>query len=184
MLEDYIKKEFQKILEPAAIKLELIGFTPNRVTGLSILSAIIATFLFYKGLLIAGGVFVLLDYFFDGIDGMVARLTHNVSNRGFILDHLSDYVIRRLWYFSLTLSGFLSYKLLSLTIFSLAISVFLMNLAMIKKLKIPSWTTAWADWLIVPAVFSGEIVIFFQLMIFAHFILFTVNFGFIMYKNK
>jgi phosphatidylglycerophosphate synthase len=184
MLEDYIKKEFQKLLGPVFINLKKIGFTPNRITALSILSGIIAAFSFYKGLLIIGGIFVLLDYFFDGIDGMVARLTNNLSNRGYILDHLSDYVIRRIWYFSLTLGGFLSYKLLSLTIFSLAISVFLMNLAMIKKLKIPSWTTAWADWLIIPAVFSGEIILFFQMMVAAHLILFFLNFSLIMHLNK
>jgi phosphatidylglycerophosphate synthase len=184
MLEDYIKKEFQKLLGPVFINLKNIGFTPNRITALSILSGIIAAFFFYKGLLITGGIFVLLDYFFDGIDGMVARLTNNLSSRGFILDHLSDYVIRRIWYFSLTLGGFLSYKLLSLSIFSLAISVFFFFFSMIKKLKIPSWTTAWADWLIIPAIFSGEIILFFQIMVVAHLILFILNFSLVMYLNK
>ncbi len=59
-----------------------------------------------------------------------------------------------------------------------------MNLAMIKKLKIPYWTTAWADWLIIPAVFSGEIILFFQIMVVAHLILFVLNFSLVMYLNK
>jgi phosphatidylglycerophosphate synthase len=184
MLEDYAKGVFQKLIGSRIIKLQRIGLNANRITYISIISAIVAAYFFYKENLIVGGVFVLLDYFFDGMDGLYARKTKSASNVGFILDHISDYVLRRIWYFALASSGFLSYELVSLAIFTLAISVFMINLAMIKNFSMPKWTMAWADWLIIPAVFTGEVVFFFQIMIIVHIILFMINFASIIYLNR
>ncbi|MBW2965914.1 CDP-alcohol phosphatidyltransferase family protein [Candidatus Woesearchaeota archaeon] len=184
MLGENLKVKIQKIAGSKIKILKKIGLTANKLTILSSLSILIAAYFFFKGQLITGGIFMLLDYLFDGIDGMFARMTNTSSKAGFILDHVSDYVIRRIWYFALAYSGFISYKIVSLAIFSLTISVFISNLAKIKKFKMPSWTMAWADWLIIPAVFTGQVVLFFQIMIIAHFILFIMNLSFMFYLNR
>lgn len=184
MLGDKLKVKIEKLIGTRIRKLKKIGLSANRLTILAAVSTLIAAYFFYKGQLITGGIFMLLDYLFDGIDGVFARTTKSTSNTGFILDHISDYVFRRIWYFALAYSGFISYKIVSLAIFSLAISVFISNVAKIKKFKLPSWTIAWADWLIIPAVFTGQVVLFFQIMIIAHFILFIMNLGFMFHLNR
>ncbi len=184
MFGEKIKTEIGKLVGTKVRKFKKTGLSANKFTALSCISALITVYFLYKGQLIIGGIFILLDYFFDVLDGLFARKLSNTSKIGYILDHVSDYVFRRIWYFALAYSGFISYKLVSLAIFSLAISVFISNLAKMKKFKMPWWTMAWADWLIIPAVFTGQVVLFFQIMIIAHFILFIMNLSFMIYLNR
>ncbi len=184
MLEDQIKERIFKIFSPKIKKYKRKRSTANILTALSATCSLIASYFFLTAHLKTGGIFVLLDYLFDGLDGLFAKTSGDVSNKGYILDHISDFVLRRIWYFALAASGFISYELVALMIFSLSIGVFLIDLAMIKNLKISKWSTTWADWLIIPGLFSGNLVLFFQIMIIIQFLLFFVNFVSILYLNK
>ena len=184
MLEDEIKRVFGKIIGRRVLILKKIGLNATRLTFLSILSSIIAALLFYEKEVFLGTLFVILDYLFDGFDGLFARVSGNVSNRGYLIDHLSDYVIRRIWYFALAAAGYISYELVSLVIFSFSISILLVHLALLKSLKMPRFSFTIADWLIIPAGLTGYITMFFELMVIIHFTMFLVNLSFIIYLNK
>jgi phosphatidylglycerophosphate synthase len=184
MLEDEIKKVFGKIIGRKVLIFQKIGLNATRLTGLSILSSIIAALLFYEKEILLGTLFVIFDYLFDGFDGLFARVSGSVSNRGYILDHLSDFVIRRVWYFALAAGGYISYELLALVIFSFSISIFLAHLALIKRFKMPRLSFTVADWLIIPAGLTGNITMFFELMVIINFIMILVNLSFMIYLNK
>ena len=156
MLGEIIKQKFEKTVGPRLLKLKVSATMLTLIGGVF---ALIAGYFLFKGLLVLGGVFILLNYLFDGIDGIVARATKTTSNVGFILDHTFDFVLRRIWYFALAYAGFISYDIVALAIFSLAASVLLSDLVKIKSLKFPRYSGAWADWLIIPAVFINVLVI-------------------------
>ena len=179
-----LKDKFERLLKRWVVLFDKVGISPNMLTGVSIISALVATYFFYHGDLITGGIFVLIDYVFDTFDGVLAKAVGKTSKMGYLLDHASDYVLRRVWYFALAYSGFLSFELVALAMFALAINVFAWNLALVKKLKVARWSIVWFDWLIIPAVFSGYVVLFFQIMIAAHVLFFIANFIGMLYLNR
>ncbi|WP_455368127.1 CDP-alcohol phosphatidyltransferase family protein [[Eubacterium] cellulosolvens] len=184
MLEDEVKKAFEKVIGKKVLALQKIGLNATRITVLSIFSSIIAAFLFYEKQIFLGALFAILDYLFDGFDGLFARVSGSVSNEGYILDHFSDYVIRRLWYFALAAGGYISYELLAWALFSFSVGIFLAHLALIKRFRMPRWSFTMADWLIIPAALTGNILVFFQLMVIIHFIMVFINLSFMIYLNK
>ncbi|KAF5410098.1 MAG: Archaetidylinositol phosphate synthase [Candidatus Methanocomedens sp.] len=83
------------ILEPCASALVHMGLTPNRVSVLSLIFAILAGVSYYYSYdnriyLIAALVFVILNSFTDAVDGVMARMFNMQSDRGDFLDHVID----------------------------------------------------------------------------------------------
>ena len=70
-----------------------IGFTPNLITTLSLIFGLISVFYLHKDNNLLFGVFYLISYFFDCIDGMMARKYKMVSKFGDYYDHAKDIVI-------------------------------------------------------------------------------------------
>jgi hypothetical protein len=66
------------------------GFTPNMVTTLSNISAIIVIILLLEAKYIWAAIFVLIAYFFDCLDGHIARKYDQVTLFGDYYDHISD----------------------------------------------------------------------------------------------
>lgn len=66
------------------------GLTPNFLTGLSLVCAVISGIFFWKGFLIWGVVFILLTSLTDMLDGATARAGNMGTVFGGILDHVSD----------------------------------------------------------------------------------------------
>ncbi len=67
-----------------------LGLTPNFLTGVSFVCAIISGICFWKGHLIWGIVWILLTGFTDMLDGSTARAAGSGTTFGGILDHVSD----------------------------------------------------------------------------------------------
>lgn len=67
-----------------------IGFTPNMITTLSFLSGLLAVYLFYKNHYKLSAFFFILGYFFDCIDGNMARQFNMITKFGDLYDHLTD----------------------------------------------------------------------------------------------
>jgi len=67
-----------------------IGVTPDQVSVISCLLAIVSGFLLAMGKLIAGGVLVQVSSIIDGVDGEIARLRNIASKRGGFLDTMLD----------------------------------------------------------------------------------------------
>jgi phosphatidylglycerophosphate synthase len=66
------------------------GLTPNFLTALSLLCAIVSGYFFWEGYLVWGVVFILLTSLTDMLDGATARAGNMGTVFGGILDHVSD----------------------------------------------------------------------------------------------
>jgi hypothetical protein len=66
------------------------GFTPNMITTLSNISAIIVILLLLHAKYIWAAIFFILAYFFDCLDGNVARKYNMTTKFGDYYDHVSD----------------------------------------------------------------------------------------------
>lgn len=67
-----------------------VGLTPNILTGLSLVCAVISGYFFWQQSLILGIVFMLLTSLTDMLDGATARAGRMGTAFGGILDHVSD----------------------------------------------------------------------------------------------
>ena len=75
-----------------------IGITPNQVTSISLVLAIVAGLLFLKGFFAPGLLAAWTMTFLDTVDGKLARVTVNYSPFGHIYDHAIDLISPPLWY--------------------------------------------------------------------------------------
>lgn len=82
--------DLAKVSSPVICALKKAGFTPNMVTGLSILFSIVALYCLYLKKYIVFAVFALLAFWCDVMDGAMARRFKMTSPLGEILDHASD----------------------------------------------------------------------------------------------
>lgn len=69
---------------------ETLRLTPNLVTGLSFLFTLVALFYLWRGNLAGFVLGSLASYYFDDLDGAMARRYRLSSDVGELLDHLSD----------------------------------------------------------------------------------------------
>lgn len=75
-----------------------LGFSPNFITTLSLISGIISAYSLYYENIYIGAFLFLLRYVLDCLDGPVARITKQTSKFGDIYDHLVDYFCFSLFY--------------------------------------------------------------------------------------
>ncbi len=93
MVLNRYRKQADRVLIP--LSRPFMSINPDTLTWTAFFSAIIAGFFFFvsgsNGLyLILAGIFVLLNAFFDAMDGKIAKLTGIASKRGDFLDHVLD----------------------------------------------------------------------------------------------
>ena len=67
-----------------------IPVTPNQVSLIAFIMALIASILYYNGWLLLGGILVQLSSIIDGVDGELARARKIASARGAFLDTMLD----------------------------------------------------------------------------------------------
>jgi archaetidylinositol phosphate synthase len=83
-------------LTPLAVRIERLGVTPNMLTVVSLVFAVLAAVAFALAdatrpwLLVAASASVALNAILDGLDGKLARITNTASARGDYLDHVID----------------------------------------------------------------------------------------------
>jgi phosphatidylglycerophosphate synthase len=80
-------EESSLFLGRACLKL---GLTPNFLTGLSLVCAVVSGIFFWRAQMIWGVVFIVATSFTDMLDGSTARAGNIGSVWGGILDHVSD----------------------------------------------------------------------------------------------
>ena len=91
MVLNSFRKEADTIILPIAKKMKNIS--PNTLTWLAFLSAVIAGILFYLSdphFIFLASLFILSNSFFDAMDGRVAKLTGKADRKGDFLDHTLD----------------------------------------------------------------------------------------------
>lgn len=80
-------EEYSLVLGKVCLKL---GLTPNMLTGLSLICALVSGIFFWKSELWWGVIFMLATAFTDMLDGSTARAGNLGTVFGGILDHVSD----------------------------------------------------------------------------------------------
>ncbi|MBN2111287.1 MAG: CDP-alcohol phosphatidyltransferase family protein [Methanosarcinaceae archaeon] len=84
-----------KFLEPVARKTADAGISPNAISMLSLVFAILSGMMYYYSgtdplIVLIAGLLVALNSFLDAIDGLMARYLGIASPRGDFLDHVID----------------------------------------------------------------------------------------------
>ena len=67
-----------------------LGFTPNMITTLSLIICLFSIYLFKQGSYLISGILFFVAYFFDCLDGHMARTYNMHSKFGDYYDHISD----------------------------------------------------------------------------------------------
>jgi len=90
-----LKERFQLWISYEAKLAHSVGLTPNRVSAIGILSAILSALLywnsqFHQPTLIAATILLLASGFFDALDGAIARIYGEATTFGGFLDSMLD----------------------------------------------------------------------------------------------
>ena len=86
-----IRKKLSSFLEtPVALLLIKLGLSPNKITVLGLIIAVLSAYLISVGELAFGGVALLVSGLFDILDGAVARLSDKETKYGSFLDSVTD----------------------------------------------------------------------------------------------
>lgn len=90
MTLDSYRTQVQPIIDPVVSASRRIGLTPNMCTILSLIVAAGGGYAFFRGDILLGTLGVVLNAFFDALDGAIARAVHQQGVRGDFLDHTVD----------------------------------------------------------------------------------------------
>ena len=83
-------KHYYRLLEAFIRPLAQAGVSPNFISFLSLLIAVVAAYCYSQGAIFAGGIFLLLTGLLDTMDGTIARLSGKSSRFGALLDSTLD----------------------------------------------------------------------------------------------
>lgn len=81
------------ITEKVAPGLVNLGFTPNIITTFSLISGLLGIYYIYKEQYVYGSLLFFLGYFFDCVDGYMARKFNMITKFGDLYDHITDWVV-------------------------------------------------------------------------------------------
>jgi archaetidylinositol phosphate synthase len=90
MTLDSYRNQVKPIIDPVVTLSVRIGLTANICTILSLLAAAGGGYAFFRGDVLMGTLGVILNAFFDGLDGAIARALDEQGPRGDFLDHTVD----------------------------------------------------------------------------------------------
>jgi phosphatidylglycerophosphate synthase len=95
---------FRGVIIRVATPLANRGVSPNTITYLTLLFAVLAFLSLLEHVQILYGIFVFLVGFFDGVDGAVARITNRASPFGGFSDSVVDKIAEVILIFSILIS--------------------------------------------------------------------------------
>ncbi|MGY5874479.1 MAG: CDP-alcohol phosphatidyltransferase family protein [Candidatus Thorarchaeota archaeon] len=85
-----MRQQYQQVMTPVGKALARTGITPNMITGLTLVVAMFAAYLFYLGELLIGLAVMILTVVLDMFDGAVARAANLGTPFGATFDHTLD----------------------------------------------------------------------------------------------
>lgn len=102
------------VIDPLAALAERGGISPNQMSFISLLFAVMSAAFYYLSsqnplLLYVAALMVLLNAAFDAIDGALARRTGQAEPRGDFLDHIIDRYADMLILMGIIMAGYVSY---------------------------------------------------------------------------
>ncbi|PSN86881.1 hypothetical protein B9Q11_00385 [Candidatus Marsarchaeota G2 archaeon ECH_B_SAG-F08] len=84
------KHAFNALLTKTVSVFARLGLTPNSLTIIGFLLALVSAFLIFQKLYYLAAIIFLFSALFDALDGALARLTNRVSRFGGVLDSVID----------------------------------------------------------------------------------------------
>jgi phosphatidylglycerophosphate synthase len=118
------REAYNKATIPLGRALAKLGLTPNILTGLTLVLAIIDCWIFANGDLLLGTIFLLLTTFVDVFDGAVARATGTATKFGAVFDHTLDRFAEAFFILGIILGGFTTYVVGGFALFSMLMASF------------------------------------------------------------
>jgi len=91
-LENPIDNLFIDMAESTNSFYRSLRFTPNMLTTISLMLAILAVYLFFYDYRVLAAIIFLISYYFDCADGSFARKYNMVTDFGDIYDHVADII--------------------------------------------------------------------------------------------
>ena len=96
-----IKKKFENPIDNILIDIadylcpyfKILNFTPNHITGLSLIFGVISIYNFYNKKFKYASIYFFISYFFDIMDGHYARKYKQVTKNGDLFDHIKDIIV-------------------------------------------------------------------------------------------
>jgi phosphatidylglycerophosphate synthase len=85
-----LRERYQRVMMPVGAAIAKTGITPNMITMLTVLVALITAWVFYTGNLLLGLAFLIFTVVLDMFDGAVARAANLASKFGATFDHTLD----------------------------------------------------------------------------------------------
>ncbi len=85
-----LRERYQKVMRPVGGAIARTGITPNMITGLTLVVAMISSYFFIVGDLLIGLAVMILTVVMDMFDGAVARAANLSSPFGATFDHTLD----------------------------------------------------------------------------------------------
>jgi len=85
-----LRERYQRVMMPVGRVIAKTGITPNMITGLTLVVALVTAWIFYQGYLLLGLLFLILTVVMDMFDGAVARAAGLSSKFGATFDHVLD----------------------------------------------------------------------------------------------
>ena len=85
-----LRERYQKVMRPVGAALAKTGITPNMITGLTVIVAMLSAYVFYLGDLLIGLALMILTVVLDMFDGAVARAANLATPFGATFDHTLD----------------------------------------------------------------------------------------------
>ncbi|MFW9844361.1 MAG: CDP-alcohol phosphatidyltransferase family protein [Candidatus Thorarchaeota archaeon] len=85
-----LRERYQRVMMPVGAAIAKTGITPNMITMLTVLVALITAWIFYTGDLLLGLAFLIFTVVLDMFDGAVARAAGLSSKFGATFDHTLD----------------------------------------------------------------------------------------------
>ena len=85
-----LRERYQRIMMPVGSAIEKTGITPNMITGLTVLVALVTAWFFLIGELLIGLSFLIFTVVLDMFDGAVARAADLGTKFGATFDHTLD----------------------------------------------------------------------------------------------
>ncbi|MFW9907100.1 MAG: CDP-alcohol phosphatidyltransferase family protein [Candidatus Thorarchaeota archaeon] len=85
-----LRERYQRAMMPVGKVLARTGITPNMITGLTVVVALVCAWFFIMGDLLIGLLFMILTVVMDMFDGAVARASGLASKFGATFDHTLD----------------------------------------------------------------------------------------------
>jgi len=126
MIDKYLRPIKDKILIPLAKKTALI-FSPNQISLISFFFGLLSCLMIFLHQLYPALAFWILNRVIDGLDGTVARVSHNQTDWGGYLDIMLDFIIYALLPIFFTFA--FSDSIIDYAVLSIMLGLFYINTA-------------------------------------------------------